>query len=532
MSTSTSPIADVTAPAPSRPMNGEEYLDSIRDGRCVYINGERVDDVTTHPAFRNSTRMIARMYDSLHDEARNGALIAPTDTGSGGYTNRFFLAPRSADDLVAAKDAIAEWARLSYGWMGRSPDYKACFLATLGANAGFYGEYRPNAERWYRLAQEQVLFMNHAIVNPPVDRHKIQDQVRDVYLRVEDETDEGLIVSGAKVVATASALTHCNFVANAAQEVPAGARDLSPIFIAPMDAPGVKLLCRPSYEYQATVTASPFDQPLSSRFDENDSILVFDRVLIPWENVFGYDVETSNTFFVGSGMVFRAMLHGCVRLAVKLDFLAGLLVKGLEATGTIEFRGVQTRAGEVMAWVDTFWGLADAMARCAVPWVDGAVQVNPHYASAYRFLMTQAYPRIQEIFYQDLGSALIYTPSHAADWQHPEIRTYLERYVRGSNGYEAEDRVKLMKLIWDAVGSAFGSRHALYELNYSGNHEDLRRQTLDVARATGQLDAQKALVDACLDEYDLDGWTVPDLINPGQTSAMPTWRQGGAPTTG
>ncbi len=522
MSVIDTPSIGVEEATAGRPLNGEEYLASIRDDREVYINGERVDDVTTHPAFRNGARMIARMYDRLHDTSGNQRLAHPTDTGSDGYTHPFFKTPSSVDDLVAAKDAIADWARVSYGWMGRSPDYKACFLATLGANADFYGAYSDNARSWYQVAQEQIPFMNHAIVNPPIDRQKAMDQVGDVYMHVTDENDNGLVVSGAKVVATASALTHYNFVANYAP-VPAGGKQFSAIFVAPMDAPGVKLLCRPSYEYRASVTSSPFDQPLASRLDENDSILVFDEVLIPWENVFGYDVETSNGFFVGSGMVFRAMLHGCVRLAVKTDFLVGLLAKGLESTGTLDFRGVQSRLGEVIAWSNTFWSLAEAMVRNPVPWADGALQVNPAAASAYRFLMTQAYPRIQEVFYQDLGSALVYTPSHAADWQNEATRPYLERYVRGSNGYDAEARVKLMKLIWDAVGGDFGSRHALYELNYSGNHEDLRLQTLGGAQASGQLDAQKAMVDACLAEYDLGGWIAPDLIDPGDVSSVGAW---------
>ncbi len=522
MTTTTQQAGAPARPHADRPLNGSEYLASLQDSRTVYINGERVADVTRHPAFRNSARMVARMYDALHDETRNSALAVPTDSGSSGYTHPFFLAPHSAEDLIRSRDAIAEWARVSYGWMGRSPDYKACFLATLGANNGFYGDYAANALRWYTQAQERVLFMNHAIVNPPVDRQKAMSDVRDVYIHVEKETDAGLIVSGAKVVATASALTHYNFIANYAP-IPAKAKDFSAIFVAPMDAPGVKLLCRPSYEYRTSVASSPFDSPLASRMDENDSILIFDNVLIPWENVFGYDVETSNRFFVGSGMVLRAMLHGCTRLAVKLDFLAGLLAKGLEATGTIEFRGVQTRLGEALAWSNTFWALSEAMVRAPVPWTDGTVQVNPQAASAYRFLMTQAYPRIQEIFYTDLGSALVYTPSHAADWQNQETRPYLDRFVRGSNGYSAEERVKLMKLIWDAVGGDFGSRHALYELNYSGNHEDLRLQTLGAAQASGQLEAQKALVDVCLAEYDLEGWLAPDLLNPADVNTIAAW---------
>src|SRR5215216_6420289 len=198
----------------SRPMTGEEYLESLRDGREVYIYGEPVKDVTTHPAFRNSVRTVARLYDALHDPGKKEVLTSETDTGSGGYTHSFFKASRNREEQVAARDAIAGWARLTYGWMGRSPDYKAAFLATLGANADFYAPYQANARRFYREAQERVLFMNHAIVQPPVDRHRPPDEVADVYVHVERETDAGLVVSGAKVVATGSALTHYNFIAH------------------------------------------------------------------------------------------------------------------------------------------------------------------------------------------------------------------------------------------------------------------------------------------------------------------------------
>ena len=108
-----------------RPYTGAEYIQSLRDGREVYIDGERVADVTTHPAFHNSVRSIARLYDALHDPMRRDSLTCPTDTGSGGYTHKFFRMQRSREDLIGAQGAIAEWSRLSYGWMGRTPDYKA-----------------------------------------------------------------------------------------------------------------------------------------------------------------------------------------------------------------------------------------------------------------------------------------------------------------------------------------------------------------------------------------------------------------------
>ena len=117
-----------------RPFTGEEYLKSLQDGREIYIYGERVKDVTTHPAFRNAAASVAQLYDALHKPEMQDSLCWNTDTGSGGYTHKFFRVAKSADDLRQQRDAIAEWSRLSYGWMGRTPDYKAAFGCALGAN--------------------------------------------------------------------------------------------------------------------------------------------------------------------------------------------------------------------------------------------------------------------------------------------------------------------------------------------------------------------------------------------------------------
>ena len=499
------------AAAGSRPMTGNEYMETLRDGREVWIYGERVADVTTHPAFRNSVRMTARLYDALHDPARRDVLTTSTDTGSGGYTHPFFRTAHTVDEMVADRDAIAAWARMTYGWMGRSPDYKAAFLGTLGANADFYEPYQENAKRWYRESQEKVLYWNHAIINPPVDRNLPPDDVLDVFMHVEKETDAGLIVSGAKVVATGSAITNYNFIAH--YGLPIKKKEFALICTVPMDAPGVKLICRTSYAQQAAVMGSPFDYPLSSRLDENDTIFVFDKVLVPWENVFCYgDIDKINGFFPVSGFIPRFTFHGCTRLAVKLDFIAGLLLKALEATGSKDFRGVQTRVGEVIGWRNLFWALTDAMAHNPDEWKDGALLPKLDYGLTYRMFMTQGYPRVKEIIEQDVASGLIYLNSHAIDFKTPEIRPYLDRYVRGSNGIEAVDRVKLMKALWDSVGTEFGGRHELYERNYSGNHENVRAELLFAAEAQGETGAMKGLAEACLAEYDLDGWTVPDLI--------------------
>jgi 4-hydroxyphenylacetate 3-monooxygenase len=328
------------------------------------------------------------------------------------------------------------------------------------------------------------------------------------------------VVSGAKVVATTSTLTHFNFIANNGA-LPIKTKPFAFVCIVPTDSPGVKLFCRPSYEMTAAVMGTPFDYPLSSRMDENDSIIVFENVFVPWENVFAYgDIEKVNNFFPRSGFLPRFMFQGCTRLAVKLDFISGLLLKAVDATGSKDFRGVQAQVGEVLAWRNLFWGLTDAMARATVPWTEGYVLPNLEYGLAYRVMASLAYPKIREIIENTLASALIYLPSSALDLQVPEIRGTLDQFVRGSNGYNAEDRIKLMKLLWDAVGTEFGGRHELYERNYFGNHESIRFETLLVSDATGASQKFKEFAELCMSEYNLDGWTVPDLINPNDISAI------------
>ena len=175
------------------------------------------------------------------------------------------------------------------------------------------------------------------------------------------------------------------------------------------------------------------------------------------------------------------MFQGCTRLAVKLDFLAGLLLKAVEATGVKDFRGVQAAVGEVLAWRNLFWGLTDAMARTPTPWTPGYVLPNLDYGLAYRVMASIAYPEDQGDHREHAGQRADLSAVERARLPVPEIRPYLDQFVRGSNGYTAVDRVKLMKLMWDAIGTEFGGRHELYERNYFGNHESIRFETLLVA---------------------------------------------------
>ncbi|SDJ07904.1 4-hydroxyphenylacetate 3-hydroxylase family protein [Alteribacillus bidgolensis] len=495
-------------------MNGKEYLESLRDGRVVYLNGEKIDDVTTHPAYRNAARSVSQLYDALHDPEK--APILTTETEDGYSTHKFFKASTSVEELLGARDAMAEWTKLSYGFMGRTPDYKAAFTASLGPYADFYKGFEDNARRWYKKAQREVPFCNHTIINPQLDRDQPLHKNKDVFVRAVEEKDDGVIVSGAKMVGTSAALTHYNFVANySPEDLGEGDKSHALIFFVPMNAPGLKIVSRQSYEEMATKLGTPFDYPLSSRFDENDAVIVLDNVFIPWEDILTYNnVDIANGFRPKTGWLNRYTFQGCTRFAVKLDFMAGLLLKATEMAGTSKFRGVQANIGEVISWRNMFWAISTAMATNPEKGANGCLLPNATYATAYRTFAPMVWPKIKQIFEQVVAGGLIQLPSSAKDFQNPEIRPYLDTYYKGSGGVTAEERVKVMKLIWDAIGTEFGGRNELYEINYAGNHEAIRLDALKFADISGQTDKYKDFVDQALSDYDLSGWTSDKWINP------------------
>ncbi|MDR0219569.1 MAG: 4-hydroxyphenylacetate 3-monooxygenase, oxygenase component [Enterobacteriaceae bacterium] len=491
------------------PFTSKEYLQSLQDDREVYICGKRVKNVTLHPAFRNSAATISQLYDSLHAPETHDILCWNTDTGNHGYTHKFFRFATSSNEIRQQRDAIAEWSRQSYGWMGRTPDYKASFCCALGANPEFYGPFSSNARIWYKRIQESCLYFNHAIANPPIDRNKPMEH----FIQIEKETDTGVIVSGAKGVATNSALSNYNFIVGTVNDI-GNAPDFTFMFILPMNADGVKLISRASYELVASITSSPFDSPLSSRFDENDAILVMDNVLIPWENVLIYrEVGSSRHWAVQSGFARLFPMQACVRFAVKLDFITGLLQKSLECTGAADFRGVQVDLGEVIAWRNLFWSLTDAMWAEAKPWESGAYLPDTQAIHTYHVMAPIAYTKIKNIIESNVSSGLIYLPSSVRDIKNPELNKYIEKYIRGSNGIDHIERIKILKLLWDAIGSEFGGRHEIYEINYAGSRDSVRLQCLRHAHSSGNMEEMIKLVDRCLSDYNLDGWTSPHLYN-------------------
>lgn len=491
---------------PFMALTGAEYLESLRDGRAVYIRGERVKSVPDHPAFSRAAGFVASLYDTLHIEGpHTKALTFRTERGA--QSHRSFRVARTRRHLQERAEAMRIWSRMHFGFMGRTPDYKSGLAISLGALPEFFEPFSENASRWYAKLADDVLFMNHVGVNPMVDRSKQSHELPDVNVRVVKERDDGFVVRGAKMVGTAAVFTHCNLVFSFAP-VPLSAADSEHalVFVVPTGAEGLKLISRPSYELAAR-QRSPFDYPLSSRFDENDATLIFDDVFIPWENTLVYrDAERANRFFTTAQVTQNLMLHGGVRFATKLRFLAGLLIRIAQQNGTIGLRGVRVRIGEVIAWHQAFEALVRDACSSPDPGPNGTVAPGHRSMFALRALAPMVYPQIRQIIEEVGGGGFIQLPSGAEDLLSAELRPFIDKFYRGT-GVNAEQRIKLWKLAWDAIGTEFGARQELFERHYAGNVDNVRLDNLFLAENNGDLDQYSGFVQECLDGYDLHGWT-------------------------
>jgi len=499
------------------PLRGEEYLASLDDGREIWLHGERISDPASHAAFRNAARMLARLYDALHLPEQRPKLTA--ETASGGYSHRFFCVPRTIEDLVASRDAVAEWARITYGWMGQSPEEGASLIATLGAAPELFGRFEANARRIYRESSEAALFLHHTIV----DARKVSESGETPPLHIARETSDGLFLNGSMLVPSIAALSHSCFVAQ--QGVLPTRTDAAPLcFVLPLSTAGAKLVCRRTSTLTAKLYGSPFDHPLTSRFEEDDAVLALNEAFIPWENVLVHGPDGARAMsHQRAAFLARSSFQEATRLSVKLEFIVGLLLRSVEAAGTLALPEVRSGLGEILSYRNLFWGLTEAQARAPAPWTGGALLPNPDHGLSFRIFSTLAYPRIRDVIERTVGSGHVYLSAHASDFMNPETRAYLERFVRGQNGYSALDRVKLTKLLWDALGTEIAGRFD--GADRPQTTDDMRADVLSAADDSGLASHCKNFAGRCLEEYDLEGWRSLDLITPTEIAPVISQRR-------
>ena len=281
--------------------SGEQLLQSLRDGRQMFIDGDRVGDVTTDPRFATAARSLAQLYDMQHDPALIDRMtfLSPT---SGERVGLSFIEPRSVDDLIRRRDMVRIWADATCGMFGRSPDYMNIFITGFASAAEEFGKkdqsFAENIRGYHEHIRENDVCMTHTLINPQVDRSRpVEKQDKDLAAKIVKETGAGIVVRGARMVSTLCAYSNdllvlpSTYIANSKEAEPYAFR-----FSVEVDAPGLRFICRPSVIHQNA--ASPMDYPLSSRLDETDAMVVFDDVLVPWERVFIHrDPELCNGLY-------------------------------------------------------------------------------------------------------------------------------------------------------------------------------------------------------------------------------------------
>jgi 4-hydroxyphenylacetate 3-monooxygenase len=478
--------------------SGKEHLAALRDGREVWLRGERVDDVTRHRAFRNSVATSASLYD-IQAAPANVELMT-FEIGNGRRANRCWQLPRSHAELVERRRAIEAWAEAHYGFMGRSPDHVASCLGGMVMGAGLFDAYSPKRAAalrdYYAYARDNDLFLTYVIINPQADRSKTAHQQEDEFLSagVVDEDAEGLTIRGAKMLATSGIMAN-EVLVTCIQPLQKGDEKYAVSFVVPMNAKGLKVLSRKSYEEAAP---SVFDNPLASRFDENDALLYFDDVKVPWERVFvDRDVEMTLKQFHGTPAHVFQNYQCQIRLAVKLRFLVGIARRIAEANGIAAFPQVRETLGQLAAEAGMVEGLVLGMEAKGGE-AGGYFVPDRHLLYSAQVLTQQLYPKVITTLRDLAGGGMIMLPSGVEDFANPHLRDLIGRTQRSPAMAPAE-RVKFFKLAWDAVGSEFASRHTHYEMFYSGATFVTKGhsfRTYDWERAAG-------MVDRMLASYDL-----------------------------
>jgi 4-hydroxyphenylacetate 3-monooxygenase len=358
-------------------IGGKEKLERMRDGRAVYIGAERVDDVTAHPAFRNGARTIAGLYE-LKSDPRRRDLFSFEENGE-----RYglpWLRCRNREDLARRVRAMKAIADASYGLIGRSPDHVAGLITGLAMNPALLDGLRPgcgdNLLRYYEYARKSDLYLSFAVTPPSGIRSReiFTGEARDdPTLRVVGEGDDGVVISGMKMLATGAVFADEVWIGNLTPIDDERASE-SITCVLPINAHGVSFWAREPYERHARHEA---DYPLSFRFDETDTVLLCDRVKVPWERVFLHNNGAmSRRIYIETPANCYQNQQSNVRFWAKMGLIVGLASRMCQANGVDKIPAVRETLGRLAALEATVAGLVNGQIEACENWPSGYVTPN------------------------------------------------------------------------------------------------------------------------------------------------------------
>jgi 4-hydroxyphenylacetate 3-monooxygenase len=449
---------------------GDQFLAALRDDRQIFMDGERVRDVTTDPRFAGAAQSMAELYDMQHAAALTERMIFASPS-SGAPVGLSFIEPRSVDDLIRRRGMVKTWMDATCGMFGRSPDFLNIMLTGFAIGADEFGQrdkrFADNVRNYHIFAREADLCMTHTLLNPQVDRSKpVEKQDKDLAAKVVKETDAGIVIKGARMVSTLCAYADdmlvmpSTFLATNEEAAPYAFG-----FSIPVATPGLRFVCRPTVVHQNA--GSAMDYPLSSRLDEQDALAVFDSVLVPWERVFIHrDPEMCNGLYARTGAMPQVMHQTSTKNLAKAEFMMALGFAIAKSTNIDSHLHVQGMLAELIQFTEFVRSALRASEADAETRPDGYVTPAAMPLWTVRMMFPKMFIRACEII-QTLGAGgLVMVPSYAelsgpaAD----DVRLYSQAAT-----VDAPTRIKLFRLAFDAAVSSFSGRQQLYERYYSGD---------------------------------------------------------------
>lgn len=453
---------------------GRQYIERINRQKInIWYKGSQIEGpLSEHPAFQGLIQTQAEMYDMQCDERYLDQMTYPSpDTGE--PVGLSFLPPRNLEDIQRRTRMIERWSSMHHGFLGRSPDYMNTAIMSLFTAADILEDHNPqyaeNLRKYYAYCRDHDITLSHAFIQPQASKLSGQiDPTEDsIAAKVVEIHDEGMIVTGAFMMATQGAT--CDEMLVFPTPSPSLTEETNPFafaFAVPNDLPGMTFFCRESY-----AASSVYDYPLSARYEEMDTLVIFDRVLVPHDRIFYYGDEEYCTRLFGESHFHTHMAHQIIsRYIAKTEFFLGVMESLAEEQNAVfEPYSVQP-ISRIMTYLETFKALRLASEAGAAPDRFGyfVPEKGPLLASSIHF--SAFYPEMVEMV-QKLGSSSLIMIPAKSDFS-SSAGSYLNKYLKGTVS-DAPYRNALFRLVWELGAGAFGGRQTQFERLFFGNEQTL-----------------------------------------------------------
>jgi len=447
-------------------ISGKALIERIdRMNTEIWLDGSKlVEKPSNHPAFKGILQAKAALYDMQTNPNRLKDMTFPSPL-TGNPVGLSYLQPKTMEDLRKRRTMMEAWAKATYGMMGRSPDYLNTVIMSLASSAGLLaGEencFPENIKSLFEEAREKDLTFTHTFITPQVNRSQVflEDSKEPISAKVVARTKDGLIIKGARLLATQGGITDEVLVFGA----PKFDKNEAFAFSIASDTPGLKFICRESFAGGDSLV----DYPLSARYEEMDCILVFDNVLVPWNRVFYYDnLKAANDFLNRSSFHHYALHQVLIRQIKKTEFILGIAESIIDTIDIREYSHIQEKMAEIIITLETMKALLEKSEHDAQPDQCGHLVPNILPLQVASNIFSKSYPRFSEIIQLIGASGLVTLPQEKSF--HSAIRNDLLQYMQGASK-KAEDRNKIFRLGWDLTMSAFGTRQTQYERFFFGD---------------------------------------------------------------